>query len=271
MLNVLPGFDYWQLMCIFAVGYFYINSVVIQIMRELKLFLILLLTSFCSFAQMSEPDRCFLWQNKCLSNDILQYDLCLSTKPMDRGGEFVGTGFLSKQKYLNPIYDREGFVMLNMAYSVAPQLSLGFTIGTLKTWGWFVSAAFSTEGRPKADRTDEFGTSNYYFTGSKITSRTSLQAGAMYRISYLLAAKFAVGYGMRSVDYATMENEIINISDQTFEGLDYSVGLHLDMGEVAFSLDWSTIGFRFKYSELKFGLGYSFKIKKPYKKKEYRL
>lgn len=240
-------------------------------MRLLLLLLIFMFTIFGSFAQSVEYDMCFSSTCGCLPNDVLQYDLCSAINPMDRGEEVTAASFLPKQKYLTPIYDREGFLMLNMAYSLAPQFSLGFTVGTLKTWGWFVSAVFGLDKRPKANRSDDYGTSSYYFTGSKITSRTSVQAGAMYRINYLLAVKAAAGYGVRSVDYTTMENEIINISDQTFKGLDYSVGLHLDMGEVDFSLDLSTIGFRFKYSELKFGLGYSFKIKKPYKKKEYKL
>ena len=93
----------------------------------------------------------------------------------------------------------------------------------------------------------------------------------MYKINYLLAAKFGAGYGNRKAVYQTMENEYISIDDKTFNGMELSIGMHLSLKETVFSLDISTIGFSFKYSEIKLGFGYGFKIKGPRLKKQIKL
>ena len=165
-------------------------------------------------------------------------------------------------KSLAPKPAREGFVMLNGAYSIAPQFSVGFTAGMQRTWGWGVSMATDLNSDfPEFTQTDTDGRSDYYYTGSKKTSRLSLQAGGMYKINRLFSAKLGAGYGYRKVGYKTMGNDFVKIADQSFQGLEYSVGLHLGLGETSFSADLSTIGFSFRYAEVKIGVGYSFKIK----------
>ena len=165
-------------------------------------------------------------------------------------------------KSLAPKPAREGFVMLNGAYSIAPQFSVGLTAGMQRTWGWWVSMATDLNSDfPEFTQTDTDGRSDYYYTGSKKTSRLSLQAGGMYKFSRLFSAKLGAGYGYRKVGYKTMGNDFVKIANQSFQGLEYSVGLHLGLGETSFSADLSTIGFSFRYAEVKIGVGYSFKIK----------
>ena len=165
-------------------------------------------------------------------------------------------------KSLAPQPQREGFVMLNGSYSIAPQFSVGFTAGVQRTWGWWVSMATDlNSGFPEFTKTDADGTADFYYTGTKKTSRLSLQAGGMYKFSRLFSAKVGMGYGYRKVGYKTMGNDFVKIADQSFQGLEYSVGLHLGLGETSFSADLSTIGFSFRYAEVKIGVGYSFKIK----------
>ena len=167
-------------------------------------------------------------------------------------------------KSLAPQPQREGFVMLNGAYSIAPQFSIGLTAGVQRTWGWWVSLATDlNSGLPAFTHTDVDGTANYYYTGTKKTSRLSLQAGGMYKINRLFSAKLGAGYGHRLAGYSTMANGFVKIEDQCFQGLEYSVGVHLAMRETSFSLDLSTIGFSFRYAEVKLGVGYSFKLKNP--------
>jgi hypothetical protein len=167
-------------------------------------------------------------------------------------------------KSLAPPPQREGFVMLNGAYSIAPQFSVGLTAGVQRTWGWWVSVATDlNSGLPAFTHTDVDGTANYYYTGTKKTSRLSLQVGGMYKINRLFSAKLGAGYGHRLAGYSTMANGFVKIEDQCFQGLEYSVGLHLGMRETSFSLDLSTIGFNFRYAEVKLGVGYSFKLKNP--------
>jgi len=167
-------------------------------------------------------------------------------------------------KSLAPQPQREGFVMLNGAFSIAPQFSVGLTAGVQRTWGWWVSVATDlNSGLPAFTHTDVDGTANYYYTGTKKTSRLSLQAGGMYKINRLFSAKLGAGYGHRLAGYSTMANGFVKIEDQCFQGLEYSVGLHLGMRETSFSVDLSTIGFSFRYAEVKLGVGYSFKLKNP--------
>lgn len=167
-------------------------------------------------------------------------------------------------KSLAPQPQREGFVMLNGAYSIAPQFSIGLTAGVQRTWGWWVSLATNLNSDfPEFTQTDIDGTANYYYTGTKKTSRLSLQAGGMYKINRLFSAKLGAGYGHRLAGYSTLANGFVKIEDQCFQGLEYSVGVHLAMHETSFSLDLSTIGFSFRYAEVKLGVGYSFKLKNP--------
>ncbi|MBR7167646.1 MAG: hypothetical protein IKD33_02415 [Bacteroidales bacterium] len=167
-------------------------------------------------------------------------------------------------KSLAPQPQREGFVMLNGAYSIAPQFSIGLTAGVQRTWGWWVSLATNLNSDfPEFTQTDIDGTADYYYTGSKKTSRLSLQAGGMYKFSRLFSAKVGMGYGYRKVGYSTLNNGFVKIDNQCFQGLEYSVGLHLGMHETSFSVDLSTIGFSFRYAEVKLGVGYNFKLKNP--------
>ena len=175
-------------------------------------------------------------------------------------------------KSLAPQPQREGFVMLNGAYSIAPQFSVGFTAGVQRTWGWWVSLATNLNSDfPEFTQTDIDGTANYYYTGTKKTSRLSLQAGGMYKINRLFSAKLGAGYGHRLAGYSTLGNDFVKIEDQCFQGLEYSVGVHLAMHETSFSLDLSTIGFSFRYAEVKLGVGYSFKLKNPKPRKNIKL
>ena len=175
-------------------------------------------------------------------------------------------------KSLAPQPQREGFVMLNGAYSIAPQFSIGLTAGVQRTWGWWVSLATNLNSDfPEFTQTDIDGTANYYYTGTKKTSRLSLQAGGMYKINRLFSAKLGAGYGHRLAGYSTMANGFVKIEDQCFQGLEYSVGVHLAMHETSFSLDLATIGFSFRYAEVKLGVGYSFKLKNPKPRKNIKL
>lgn len=175
-------------------------------------------------------------------------------------------------KSLAPQPQREGFVMLNGSYSIAPQFSVGFTAGVQRTWGWWVSVATDlNSGFPEFTKTDTDGTADFYYTGTKKTSRLSLQAGGMYKFSRLFSAKVGMGYGYRKVGYSTLGDDFVKVDNQCFQGLEYSVGVHLGMRETSFSADLSTIGFSFRYAEVKLGVGYSFKLKKLKPRREVKL
>ena len=165
-----------------------------------------------------------------------------------------------KPKRIRPVYNKETFAMLNAAYSVAPQTSFGLTFGMQKTWGWYVSLAsglqFDALGATKEDAD---GTNDYFYDDNKTTSRLSIHGGAMYRIAKPLSIKLGVGYGVRNLAFTTQDSYCIKIHSASHSGLECSAGVHLSFGKMAFSVDVISIGF--KYSELKLGIGYNFRIK----------
>ena len=165
-----------------------------------------------------------------------------------------------KPKRIRPVYNKETFAMLNAAYSVAPQTSFGLTFGMQKTWGWYVSVAsglkFDALGATKED-TD--GTNDYFYDDNKTTSRLSIHGGAMYRIAKPLSIKLGVGYGIRNLAFTTQDSDCIKIPSASHSGLECSAGVHLSFGKMAFSVDVLSVGF--KYSEVKLGIGYNFRIK----------
>ena len=165
-----------------------------------------------------------------------------------------------KPKRIRPVYNKETFAMLNAAYSVAPQTSFGLTFGMQKTWGWYVSVAsglkFDALGATKEDAD---GTNDYFYDDNKTTSRLSIHGGAMYRIAKPLSIKLGVGYGVRNLAFTTQDGDCIKIPSASHSGLECSAGVHLSFGKMAFSVDVLSVGF--KYSELKLGIGYNFRIK----------
>jgi hypothetical protein len=166
-----------------------------------------------------------------------------------------------KPKRILPVYDKATFAMLNAAYSVAPQTSFGLTFGVQKkTWGWYVSLAsglkFDALGATKEDAD---GTNDYFYDDNKTTSRLSIHGGAMYRIAKPLSIKLGVGYGVRTLAFTTQDGDCIKIPSASHSGLECSAGVHLSFGKMAFSVDVLSVGF--KYSEVKLGIGYNFRIK----------
>ena len=165
-----------------------------------------------------------------------------------------------KPKRIRPVYNKETFAMLNAAYSVAPQTSFGLTFGMQKTWGWYVSVAsglkFDALGATKEDAD---GTNDYFYDDNKTTSRLSIHGGAMYRIAKPLSIKLGVGYGIRNLAFTTQDSDCIKIPSASHSGLECSAGVHLSFGKMAFSVDVLSVGF--KYSEVKLGIGYNFRIK----------
>ena len=165
-----------------------------------------------------------------------------------------------KPKRIRPVYNKETFAMLNAAYSVAPQTSFGITFGMQKTWGWYVSVAsglkFDALGATKEDAD---GTNDYFYDDNKTTSRLSIHGGAMYRIAKPLSIKLGVGYGVRNLAFTTYNGDYIKVASASANGLECSAGVHLSFGKMAFSVDVLSVGF--KYSEVKLGIGYNFRIK----------
>ena len=169
--------------------------------------------------------------------------------------------------YVKPLSDRDKFVILTAAYSTSPQLSLGLSFGMLKTWGWYVSVASGLKfDALKAQREDDAaGTAGYYYDGNNTSARLSAHAGIMYRVAKPMAIKLGLGYGIRNLAFSTFDGDYVMINSASHKGLECSAGVHLSLGRMALAVDLLTIGF--KYSEIKVGIGYNFKIREYEDKK----
>ena len=166
---------------------------------------------------------------------------------------------------------KETFIMLNAAYSVAPQTSVGVTFGMQKTWGWYVSVAsgFNFDNLdPNPPLADIDGTGDRFYTGEQTSSRLSLHAGIMYRVAKPLSLKLGLGYGVRNSTFSTSNGDNVLIKNNSHNGLEYSAGVHLSFGRFALSADVLGVGLKFKYSEIKIGIGYNLKIKKHENKEQ---
>lgn len=144
------------------------------------------------------------------------------------------------------------FLTLNAAYSVAPQISFGFTYGQVKKIGWFVSAMTGTsfEGFNVNSRSYEEAA----LTGETASSRLSITGGVALRLGtspvYL---KAGAGYGMRVRACETIHGDYVEYTPDTYKGLEMTAGLQFNLKNITLGVDAVTTNF--KYLELKLGVG----------------
>jgi hypothetical protein len=157
---------------------------------------------------------------------------------------------------------RETFVTLNGAYSFMPQASFGFTVGQVKHFGWFVSVMsngdFSGFDYAKECDNNGFITGGYLpaYTGERSKMRLSVMAGGMMRISGPLCARIGVGYGNRTMRWQVVDGTWNRNIGSSFEGIDLSAGLQLNLKGFVMSLEAVTT--QFQTIEGKLGLGLAF-------------
>lgn len=156
---------------------------------------------------------------------------------------------------------KETFITFNGAYSFLPQASFGFSVGQVKHFGWFVSVMSNGNfsGFSYASDCDGNGyTSEGYlpsYTGEKSKMRLSVMGGGVMRLSGPLCARVGVGYGNRTMRWQVNDGSWNRIKDSSFEGVDLSAGLQLNLSHFVMSLEAVTT--QFQTIEGKLGLGYS--------------
>ena len=184
------------------------------------------------------------------------------------------------------------FVTLDYARGGAPQNSFGFTFGSVKRLGWFVTAAsnFSfealssnhyygpTEDGFLVDITDQDGT--YWnsvfpdYTGESCTSRLSIMAGLVFRIADPVYMKVGAGYGARVKGWYLSQGGYVTVLPESYQtfgshscgGVDTTLGLQLNFKHISVGLD-AVVGLYDYYglkqmSEVKIGIGYNWKTLK---------
>jgi len=157
---------------------------------------------------------------------------------------------------------KETFITFNGAYSFLPQASFGFSVGQVKHFGWFVSVMSNGNfsGFDYANDCDNNGfiAGGYLpvYTGEKSKMRLSVMAGGMMRLSGPLCARVGVGYGNRTMRWKVVDGTWNRNTDSSFQGVDLSAGLQLNLKGFVVSLEAVTT--QFQTIEGKLGLGFSF-------------
>lgn len=153
------------------------------------------------------------------------------------------------------------FVTLDFAYGLAPQTSFGATFGSVKTLGWFVTAAsnFNFNAMNYSDVADANGLICHEYSGLSCSTRISAMAGLMVKLGCPLYLKLGAGYGYRVKSWYTTDGLLVKINDDSFSGIDATAGLLLNLKGFTISLDAVTTAF--KTVEAKVCLGYCWKIK----------
>lgn len=157
----------------------------------------------------------------------------------------------------------ETFATLNAAYGLAPQGSLGFSVGQARRYGWFVSVM--TNGSLLGFHSDGVCNAQGYlpdghlmqYTGETATMRLSVMVGGLVHLTEPLLARVGVGYGNRTLQWQTTDGLWYRNGDRSWQGLDLSAGLQLHFNGLVVSLEAVTT--QFKYAEAKIGLGWRFR------------
>lgn len=170
----------------------------------------------------------------------------------------------SLANYAKPGYK---FLTLNASMNQYNKLSYGFTLGSIKKLGWYVSVMSNFSFNTKSDyecNADHYviidGTSHYpEYTGTESYSSLSIMGGYMMRISGSVALRVGLGYGSRIVRYETNNGYWVKNKDISTQGLDLSLGIQCNFRGFIVSMDCVTTNFN--TIEAKIGLGYGFKNK----------
>lgn len=156
---------------------------------------------------------------------------------------------------------KDVFVTLNYSYSFAPQSSIGLTYGQIRKFGWYVSAmtSFAFEAFGAELECDEEGLIDGnlpFYSGKMSSSRLSLTAGMMYKISNPLSIKLGAGYGMNVLAWETSDGQLVKNNGYSLNGIDIDAGVQMFYGKMTASVDFVTTNFQ--YSEIKIGIGIRF-------------
>lgn len=153
------------------------------------------------------------------------------------------------------------FATLNFAYGFSPQTSFGFVVGSVKRFGWFVSAMSNFDFKAMqyhytAD-VDGYVDGEYpYYMGESCKTRISVLGGVIYKLAEPLYLRAGVGYGQRTKSWYISDGRLVKMSDDSWTGVDASFGAQLHLKGFVLSLDAVTTSF--KDVEAKIGVGYSF-------------
>lgn len=162
--------------------------------------------------------------------------------------------FIPKKEPLEKYLSRGvNFITLNAAYSVAPQTSFGFSFGSVKKVGWFVSAMsnFDFIGFNTIDKPYE----EVILTGNAKDTRISVTGGVIAKIGGPVYFKAGAGYGMIIRCCETASGDYVEYTPNTYKGVDLTAGLQLNLRNLTIGIDAVTTNFQMM--EIKLGIGFN--------------
>ncbi len=177
------------------------------------------------------------------------------TKTIQIGANSSGSYyFVPKKEPLEKYLSRGvNFITLNAAYSIAPQTSFGFSLGSVKEVGWFVSAMsnFDFIGFNTIDQSYE----EVILTDNAKDTRISVTGGVIAKIGGPVYFKAGAGYGMIIRCCETASGDYVEYTPNTYKGVDLTTGLQLNLRNLTIGIDAVTTNFQMM--EIKLGIGFN--------------
>ena len=183
---------------------------------------------------------------------------------LKEGGENAHRLVLHGETISHFVQNGVTFVTLNATYDFVATPSFGFCVGSVKRWGWFVTAMsnFQFDAMKYSKVTDANGLVEGTYpslTGSALHTRISVMGGLVYHIDGPVYIRLGAGYGSSITSQRSMDGNMVRISNYTFEGVDTTAGFQLNLK--GFTLTADAVTTNFKTLEAKIGLGYCWKRK----------
>ena len=156
------------------------------------------------------------------------------------------------------------FLTLDLMTNQYGNLSYGATVGYMKKFGFYISAASSFDFdcyNYDLECDKDFFVNGYYpdYTGKTHYTSLSIIGGFMMKVAGPLALKVGAGYGDRIKSYETSGGHLVKYPEYSATGVDVSAGLQFNLRGFVISVDCVTTNF--KIYEAKIGLGYGIKNK----------
>ena len=146
---------------------------------------------------------------------------------------------------------------LNMAYSLAPQVSLGLTYGYVRKIGWFVSVMSNFNFRFNATPWNDISyLDKAVFSGESSKARLSFTGGLVIKTIGPIYAKIGAGYGLR-VKCWKVSNNWYEYEPDTYRGIDLTAGLMLNTNGCTISCDVVTTNFKTIETKVGFGINWN--------------
>ena len=173
-------------------------------------------------------------------------------------------GKADKRKAFLNAYPLTTFFTLNATYTAMPQWSFGFKIGTVKRFGWYLSAM--TNFNYKGAFSTFSPNVHYVLTGVSKTTYLEGQLGLVVRPHDLFSLHIGAGFGYRTLNFES-DQGWHNFPKRNYYGPTASLGVMFHVWHLALSAEATGMAYNLnRINDMKcawgarVGIGYSFGI-----------